>query len=67
MAVELANTPYLKRECMREVLIFKNTMKSSSNCFSGYRVAQARRKAIQTFKGRLRAFVLIFQHKRKQS
>ena len=42
-------------------------MKSWRSFFSGRRVAQARRKAIQTFKGRLRAFILIFQHKRKQS
>ena len=41
-------------------------MKSWHNFFSGCRVAQARRKAIRTFKGRLRAFLLIFQHQRKQ-
>ena len=34
--------------------------------FSGCRVAQARRKAIRTFKGRLRAFLSMFQHRRKQ-
>ena len=41
-------------------------MKSWRNCFSGRRVAQARKKAIRIFKGRLKAFLLIFQHWRKQ-
>ena len=56
---------FYARGSMREVLI-KNTMKSWGNCFSGCRVAQARIKAIRTFNGRLRAFILIFQHRRKQ-
>ena len=51
---------------MREVLISKNTMKSWRSCFSCCCVAPARRKAIRTFNGRLRAFLLIFQHRRKQ-
>ena len=41
-------------------------MKSWCNCFSGCRVAQALRKAIRTFKGRLRFFLSISQHQRKQ-
>ena len=53
------------RGCLREVLI-KNTMKSSRNRFSGCRAAQAQRKAIRTFNGRLRAFLFFFQHQRKQ-
>ena len=51
---------------MREVLISKNTMKSGHNCFSGCRVAQARRKSNWIFNGRLRAFLLIFRSQRKQ-
>ena len=51
IAAELANTPH---------------MKSRRNCFSGRRAAPARRKAIRTFKGRLRAFLLMLQHRRKQ-
>ena len=35
-------------------------MKSWRNCFSGCRAAQARGKAIQTFNGRLRAFLICF-------
>ena len=38
----------------------KNTMKQWRNCFSDCHAAQARRKAFRTFKGRLRAFLLIF-------
>ena len=34
----------------------KNTMKSRSKFFSGCRLAQAQRKAIRNFKGRLKAF-----------
>ena len=41
-------------------------MKSWRNCFSGCRAAQARRKATRTFNGRLRTFLSIFQHQRKQ-
>ena len=55
-----------KRGNMREVLISKNTMESWRNCFSCCCVAQARRKAIRTFNGRRRVFLLIFQHRRKQ-
>ena len=42
-------------------------MQSWRNCFSGRRAVQARRKTIQNFKGRLRGFLLIFQHRRKKS
>ena len=49
-----------KRGRMREVLISKKAMKLWRNCFSCCRAAQAQRKAIRTFNGRLRAFLLIF-------
>ena len=45
----------------------KKAMKSWRNRFSGCRLAQARRKASRTFKGRLRAFLLIFQHRANNS
>ena len=41
-------------------------MKSWRNRFSVCRVAQARRKAIRIFNGRLRALLLVFQRRRKQ-
>ena len=44
----------------------KKNYEIMSNCFSGCCVAQARRKANLSFNGRLRAFLLIFQHRRKQ-
>ena len=56
----------LKGMYVRSFDIKKNTMKSWRNRFSGCRNAQARRKAIRTFKSRLRTFLSIFQHKRKQ-
>ena len=54
-----------KKEMYARSVDTKNTMKSWRNLFSGCRVAQTRRKAIRIFKGRLRAFLLIFQHRRK--
>lgn len=55
-----------KRGCIERSVDKKITMKSWGNCFSGCRVAQVRRQTTQTFNGRLRAFLLIFQQRRKQ-